>query len=126
MSAAKAKAEPKKMAKKNIANMDMLLKPRVSEKAYGMSEKGVYVFGVPTNANKHSVARAVAAQFAVTVTEVNIANVKGKTKRSIRNGKAVPGQRNDSKKAYVTLKAGDSIPVFAALVDEKPAEKEKK
>lgn len=102
---------------------DLVLKPRVSEKAYGLSQlRNTYVFEVPTNANKLTVAQAIVAQFSVNVTNVNIANNKGKTKRSIRKGgRSVLGSRSDSKHAYVTLKSGDTIPVFAA--EEEKAEK---
>lgn len=90
------------------------LRPRLSEKSYGLGTKGgVYVLDVPADANKHTVARAVAAQFEVTVTNVNILNVKGKPKRTVRKGgRPVKGQRSDVKKAYVTLKAGDKLPFF--------------
>jgi large subunit ribosomal protein L23 len=102
---------------------DIVLKPRISEKAYGLTQlRNTYVFEVPTDANKLTVASAVAAQFNVTVTNVNIANSKGKTKRSVRRGgRSVTGSRSDRKHAYVTLKAGDEIPVFAA--EEEKAEK---
>lgn len=104
----------------------MTLKPRMSEKAYGLTQtKNVYVFAVPGNANKHTVADAVVAQFKVTVTDVNITNVKGKAKRTVRKGgRPIAGRQNDTKKAYVTVKAGDIIPVFAAVEEaEKEASK---
>lgn len=104
----------------------MMLKPRMSEKAYGLSQsQNVYAFDVPKGANKHSVARAVAAQFKVTVEKVNVANVKGKAKRTVRKGgRAASGKQNDTRKAYVTLKAGDTLPIFAAV--EEAAEKEER
>lgn len=94
-----------------------ILNPRLSEKAYGLSQvRNTYVFDVPKDANKHSVARAVSAQFNVTVTNVNIANIDGKAKRTIRKGgRAAAGKQNDVKKAYVTLLAGDTLPLFAAI-----------
>jgi large subunit ribosomal protein L23 len=108
----------------------LVLKPRVSEKAYGQSQtKNVYVFVVPTDVNRNQVADAVTAQFAVTVTGVNILNVKGKAKRTVRKGgKQSQGKDNDFKKAYVTLKEGDSIAVFATEDDkaEPKGKKEKK
>ncbi len=105
----------------------MVLKPRVSEKAYGVSQSlNTYVFQVPTDANKITVMQAITDQFSVTVESVNIMNVKGKAKRSVRRGgRAVMGRRSDTKKAYVTLKEGDSIAVFAAD-DEKDTKKGKK
>ena len=104
-------------------SMFMALKPRISEKTYGLSQtRNTYVFVVPTDANKVTVAQAVAAQFNVTVEDVNIMKVKGKVKRSYRKGgRPGVGQRADIKKAYVRLKAGDEIPVFAAMEEAAPA-----
>jgi large subunit ribosomal protein L23 len=98
----------------------LILKPRMSEKAYALSQsRNTYVFDVPADANKHSVARAVAAQFEVEVTKVNIANIAGKAKRTVRkSGRSAKGYQNDISKAYVTLKQGDSLPLFAALEQE--------
>ncbi len=108
----------------------LILKPRISEKAYGQSvAKNTYAFVVPTDTNKNEVANAVTVQFGVTVTEVNIMNVKGKVKRTVRKGgRATSGKDNDFKKAYVTLKEGDSIAVFATEDDkaEPKGKKEKK
>jgi large subunit ribosomal protein L23 len=100
-----------------MTDKSMTLTPRMSEKAYTLSQaRNTYVFDVPGDVNKHSVARAVSAQFSVTVTDVNIANIKGKAKRTIRKGgRAVSGRQNGVKKAYVTLKSGDTLPLFAAV-----------
>lgn len=96
---------------------NLTLKPRVSEKAYGLSQtQNVYVFNVPLTANKLTVANAVSEQFGVTVETVNIVVSKGKTVRTIRlgNRRSRPGtgKRANTKKAYVTLKAGDKIAIF--------------
>jgi large subunit ribosomal protein L23 len=112
-------------------SMTMTLRPRVSEKAYGLSQVvNTYVIEVPKDANKLTVARAVAAQFKVTVVEVNISNLKGKAKRTIRKGgRATAGRDVAVKKAYVKLKAGDTLPIFATedkADEKKPAAKEKK
>ncbi len=99
----------------------MILRPRVSEKAYQMSQENhVYVFEVPKDSSKQSIAGAIAAQFKVTVTNVNVTNIKGKAKKTYRKrGGRTAGSTNDIKKAYVTLKEGDSIAIF-------PKEDEKK
>jgi large subunit ribosomal protein L23 len=104
----------------------IILIPRMSEKAYATSQSlNTYVFDVPKEANKHTVAQAVSVQFNVSVASVNIANVNGKTKRSYRKrGRAVTGRQSDTKKAYVTLKQGDTLPLFAA-VEESEAKSEK-
>ena len=103
----------------------LLLKPRMSEKAYALSETShTYVFEVNKSVNKHAVADAVKSQFEVTVTDVRITNIKGKAKRTVRkSGRVIKGSRSDIKKAYVTLMEGDSLPIFAAI--EEAEEKER-
>jgi large subunit ribosomal protein L23 len=104
------------------------LRPRLSEKTYGLSESRVYVLEVPAGVNKHSVARAVEAQFEVKVAKVNIANIRGKSKRIMSlTGKRVKnaeGRRNDIKKAYITLAEGHSLPFFNAIEEEESKEQE--
>lgn len=99
----------------------MTLKPKVSEKAYGQSvSSNVYVFQVPSNANKKTVADAVRDQFKVSVTKVNIVVAKGKVKTTYRKrGGRTSGSKPDIKKAYVTLKTGDHIAIFANEEDDK-------
>lgn len=102
------------------------LRPRLSEKTYGLSERRVYVVDVPKDVNKHGVARAIETQFDVKVSKVNISNVTGKTKRTMSlNGKRYlnsHGQRATVKKAYVTLAKGSSLPFFAAIEEEEAQE----
>ena len=102
------------------------LKPRLSEKSFAQSQTGTYVFVVPADANKHTVARAVEAQFDVTVAEVNVLTLKGKAKRTISKGgrRVAKGTTADVKKAYVTLAKGQSLPIFAAE-EEAEAKQEK-
>ncbi len=109
---------------------DITLKPKLSEKTYAQSMNRVYAFEVPRDANKHTVARAVEAQFEVTVTEVNIANKRGKAKRTISQGgrRVAQGRDAATKKAYVTLAEGNSLPFFAAIeeAEEKQADTQAK
>ncbi len=104
----------------------LVLQPRMSEKTYAQSQAQTYVFVVPKDANKHSVARAVEAQFEVTVTNVNILNQKGKAKRTISRGgrRVANGSQSDIKKAYVTIAEGQSLPIFEAI-EEAEAKEEK-
>lgn len=87
--------------------------PRVSEKSYAQAQNGTYVFTVPTAANKQQVAAAVAAQYGVTVKDVRLVVVKGKTVRAFRGKRQNPGvaTRKNAKKAYVSLSEG-SIDMF--------------
>ena len=106
----------------------IVLKPLLSEKTYEMSNSGVYVFKVDTDLNKHEIAQAVAETYNVTVVNVRSSILKGKAKKLYRNRKYEVGRRSDVKKAYVTLKEGDAIPVFAAVeeADEKAEKTSKK
>lgn len=101
---------------------DLHMIPRISEKAYAQSQREnvkTYVFEVPTATNKHSVARAVTAQYDVVVTSVRTTTAKGKVKQSYRKGgRPITGVRSDVKKAYVTLRAGDSLPLFVEEAKE--------
>ncbi len=101
---------------------DLQLIPRVSEKAYAISQaEGVktYVFQVPTDSNKHSIARAVSAHYDVVVEGVRTTTTKGKAELIYRKGgRPVATKRNDMKKAYVTLRAGDVLPLFEAEAAE--------
>ena len=103
--------------------MNHLIFPRISEKAFMQAnEKNVYTFVVPFDANKHQIKDSIEKQYEVTVTNVNINILKGKNKRFMqRRGKQSNGQRQDVRKAYVTLKQGDVIPVFASEEPESSA-----
>lgn len=105
----------------------IVIKPRVSEKAYSQSQSGnTYVFDVPLASGKHQIAAAVRSQYSVSVVSVRIASVPGKSQRNIRRGRLVgSSKRRDIKKAYVTLKEGDSLPFFAAETEEPKAKKTK-
>ena len=97
----------------------IVLRPYLKEKTYALSEQRVYAFLIEKDVNKHTVARAVEAQFEVKVKSVNVTNIAGKSKRTISvTGKRSVnsnGKRNDIKKAYVTLVEGFSLPFFAAI-----------
>lgn len=93
--------------------MYMPLVPKVSEKSFMLSEDDTYVFTVPVTATKHTIKDAVESQFGVTVTGVRIALLKGKSKNSAQRRKApVDGKRKNTKRAYVSIKEGENIPVF--------------
>lgn len=107
----------------------VFIKPRISEKAYAHNMVGIYVFDVPTEANKFEVAEAVQAAYGVEVVKVKTLKRKGKKARSIRlkskTASRVYGKRPDTKKAYVTLKKGDHIKIkeFEAVEEETKAKK---
>ena len=106
----------------------LLLKPRLSEKAYGLSEQGnTYVFDVPISANRHTVGAAVASQYGVGVVSVKIANTARKPIRAYKKrGRNITSARAGVRKAYVTLASGDKLPLFAAAENPDKSDKESK
>jgi large subunit ribosomal protein L23 len=89
-----------------------VLKPRLSEKAYALSQiSNTFVIDVPSELNKHEIAATVEKQFEVKVKTVRTISRKGKSKRVMNT----TGKRSSSiKKAYITLQAGSHLPFFEA------------
>jgi large subunit ribosomal protein L23 len=91
---------------------DILVRPVVSEKSYGLLDEGKYTFVVSPDANKTQIKQAVEEVFRVKVTGVNTLNRQGKRRRT-RFGW---GKRVDTKRAIVTLAEGDRIDIFGGPV----------
>ena len=89
---------------------DVILKPVVSEKSYGLIDTGKYTFLVDPRSNKTEIKLAIEKIFGVQVASVNTANRSGKTRKT-RFG---TGRRKDTKRAIVTLKSG-TIDIFTAV-----------
>lgn len=89
---------------------DIILAPVVSEKSYALIEQGVYTFKVHPSASKPEISDAIEAIWGVQVMKVNTLNRKGKVTRARRAGRA--GSKPDTKRAIVTLAAGNEIPLF--------------
>lgn len=89
---------------------DVIIRPVVSEKSYGLLDANVYTFVVHPDASKPEIHDAVEKIFGVKVTNVNTLNRKGKRKRNRRTG--TWGSRASDKRAFVTLAAGDRIELF--------------
>ena len=94
----------------------VLVIPKTTEKAYGLSQRNIYVFDVPLDANKQMIAASVEAEYGVSVVTVKTLVQSGKSVRFSRGKNRYPGttHRTDKKKAYVTLAAGSSIALFDA------------
>jgi len=90
----------------------ILIQAMVSEKATDLQEKqNCFVFKVDMNANKLEIKKAVEKAFGVKVVSVTTSNVKGKTKRLGR----FEGKRAGWKKAFVSLKEGDTLELFESV-----------
>ena len=89
----------------------ILISPVVSEKSTRIADQSrQMVFKVLPDASKLEIRKAVEKMFDVTVTRVQVSNVKGKIKRF---GQTM-GRRSDWKKAYVTLAEGSDIDFVGA------------
>ena len=91
---------------------DVILRPVVSEKSYGLLADNVYTFVVAPQATKPEIRAAVEAIFDVDVVKVNTLRRKGKQRHNRRRN--TRGRRPDTKRALVTLAEGDSIDLFEA------------
>lgn len=85
--------------------MEVIIQPRVSEKAGHLAKINQYVFKVKLSANKIEVKKAVERGYNVKVVKVNIVRMKGKNRTFGR----ASGTTSAFKKAIVTLKEGDKI-----------------
>ena len=95
----------------DIRHYDVVLAPHITEKSTMVSEHNAVVFKVANDASKPEIKAAVEALFNVSVTKVNTILTKGKTKK----WKGTPYKRSDSKKAIVTLAAGQSIDITSGI-----------
>ena len=89
---------------------DIIVRPVISEKTYGLLDENKYTFVVDQRANKTQIRQAIEVIFDVTVTNVNTMNRVGKRKRR----GLIVGKRSDTKRAIVTVADGDEIELFDA------------
>ncbi|MDP2793616.1 MAG: 50S ribosomal protein L23 [Sulfurisoma sp.] len=86
--------------------LQVLVAPQISEKATMIADRNEQViFMVATDATKPEIKAAVELLFKVQVDSVQVANVKGKVKRTGRG----MGRRSDVRKAFICLKPGQEI-----------------
>ena len=85
----------------------IIQEPVITERATIRREGNKYAFRVHSKANKIQIRQAVESIFSVKVESVRTITVPSKPKRQ----GLYQGRRAGWKKAYVTLKAGDSIEI---------------
>lgn len=94
------------MSNINLKSKNVLLKPRITEKAALSADKlNVYVFEVLKSSTKKSILASVRDAYGVTPISVRVAKIP--SKKVIVRGKR--GVKKGGKKAYVYLKKGDKI-----------------
>jgi large subunit ribosomal protein L23 len=93
----------------NLAAQDVVKRPLITEKNERAREMArQFAFEVHRDATKIQVKQAVEKLFNVHVLAVRTSVARGKTKRVGRN----VGRRPNWKKAFVTLKEGETIALF--------------
>jgi large subunit ribosomal protein L23 len=92
--------------------LQLIRRPLISEKSTRLKEAtNTVCFEVDRRANKIEIQRAVEKLFGVKVTDVRVANRRGKWKRMGR----FLGQRKNWKKAYVRLAEGEKLEFFEGV-----------
>ena len=96
--------------------MSCIIKPLVTEKMTSITEKqNKFGFIVRPEANKREIKKEVAAQYHVTVTDVNTCVYGGKNKSRYTRSGLIKGRTNAFKKAIVTLQEGDTIDFYSNI-----------
>lgn len=96
---------------KKLSVYDVIVAPVITEKSTMASENGQVVFKVQRMATKPQIKAAVESLFNVKVKAVNTIVRKGK----LRTFRGRTAQQSDTKRAIVTLEAGQSIDVTTGL-----------
>jgi large subunit ribosomal protein L23 len=102
----------KKVATKNeemhVLNMksaeSIVFSPRITEKATKAAEHNTYTFNVAKGVSKSEIKQAIKALYDVLPVEVHVVTITAQ--RAVRGTR---GSRLSGRKAYVTLKKGDTI-----------------
>jgi large subunit ribosomal protein L23 len=91
----------------NYANV--IRAPRITEKATALAEHNVYTFDIDVRTTKSEVVKAMKALYKITPVKIAVSTIKPKVK--LIRGKV--GTIAGGKKAYVYLKKGDTLNLFA-------------
>ena len=97
--------------------MSIIIKPLITEKMTGISEKisNRYGFVVNRKANKIEIKKAVESMYGVKVDNVNTMIYAGKLKSRYTKSGFINGKTSSYKKAIVTLAAGETIDFYSNI-----------
>ena len=96
--------------------MDFQIKPIVTEKATGLTEKlNKYTFRVSPEANKYQIKSLVEELYGVKVVSVNTMIVRGKNKSRYTKSGLLRGKTTSYKKAIVTIAEGETIDFYSNI-----------
>jgi large subunit ribosomal protein L23 len=92
----------------------VLIRPLVTEKSNQVTEKqNKYVFIVERKSTKVQIKHAVQTYFNVEVVAVNTSITPGKVTTKMTKKGMVSGRKSAAKKAYITLKEGNTIDIYS-------------
>lgn len=94
--------------------MAILKRPIITEKTAGLTERGLaqYGFEVDIKATKDQIKSEVERVYEVNVDSVNTLVQRGKARSRYSKRGVVKGKSSNFKKAFVTLKEGQSIDFY--------------
>ena len=99
-----------------LKEMDILLKPIVTEKMTNLGEDlNRYGFLVHKNANKIQIKKAVEKMYGVSVESVNTMRYGGKVKSRYSKSGIISGKTKSFKKAIITLAEGETIDFYSNI-----------
>lgn len=93
--------------------IEVIRRPIVTEKAMKLGDLRQYVFEVDPKANKIQIKQAIEKMFEVNVISIRTVRVKGKVRSRFTKRGVMRGRTPLRKKAYVTLKKGQSIEIVS-------------
>jgi len=97
--------------------MSIIIKPLITEKMTGVSEKMTnrYGFIVNRKANKIEIKKAVESLYGVKIDNINTMIYSGKLKSRYTKAGFINGKTSAFKKAIVTLAAGETIDFYSNI-----------
>jgi large subunit ribosomal protein L23 len=95
--------------------IQIIKKPVITEKAMNLASQRQYVFEVHPDANKIQIKQVLEEMFDVNITSVRTVRIKGKNKIRMTRRGLMRGKSALKKKAYVTLKEGQTIEIVSGV-----------
>ena len=99
-----------------MQTVDVLIQPIISEKAVRLAGAAQYAFMVSAGATKQEIKKAVERHYSVEVVDVQTVQHRTSPRRQTRKRVENPGAMR--KKAYVTLKQGQSLSLLETEGDQ--------
>lgn len=90
--------------------IELLLKPVLTEKALKLAQAGVYTFLVHPRANKTEVKKLIKQLYNADVSKINVMHTPAKFKQSRRSQPAT--KRHEHRKMLITIKGKKTIDIF--------------